>query len=122
VNTPDTAGALQEIFSELQRLSGTAPDDEELQRVKNYRAGHFLMGASSREGLIGQVAFVDQHDLGPDWLPTYLQRLQSITPEAVRAAAAQFDPKTMTVVVAGDLSKIKSGITGIEALQGASFH
>jgi hypothetical protein len=50
------------------------------------------MGASSREGLIGQLQFVDHHELGADWLPGYLQRLQAVTPEGVRRAAAEIDP------------------------------
>jgi predicted Zn-dependent peptidase len=119
VNTPDTAPALREIFRELARLSGEPLDPQELRRVQNYRAGHFLMGASSREGLIGQLQFVDHHELGADWLPGYLQRLQAVTPEGVRRAAAEIDPSRMTIVVAGDLSRIKSEIDGIEALKGA---
>ncbi len=121
VNTPDTAAAIQEIFKELGHLAADGPDAAELKRVQNYRAGHFLMGASSREGLIGQVAFVDRYELGPDWLPGYIQRLQSVTPRGVRDAAAKFDVSRMTIVVAGDLSRIKSGIEGIEALKGAEF-
>ncbi len=121
VNTPDTAAAIQEIFKEIVRLSTTAPDDDELQRVQNYRAGHFLMGASSREGLIGQVQFVDRHELGTEWLTNYLQRLQRVTPEGVHQAAREIDPMRITVVVAGDLSKIKSEIEGIDALHGADF-
>jgi predicted Zn-dependent peptidase len=79
------------------------------------------MGASSREGLIGQLSFVDQHDLGPDWIAGYLRRLQAVTPEGLRRAAGDFEPSRMTIVVAGDLSRIKSGIEGLEALKGAAF-
>lgn len=122
VNTPDTAAALREIFKEIARLAASAPDPQELKRVQNYRAGHFLMGAASREGLISQVAFVDRYDLGADWLPGYLQRLQSVTPDGIRTAAQLFDPSRMTVVVAGDLSTIKYELQGVEALKGADFH
>ena len=121
VNTPDTAPALREIFRELSRLAKDPLDPQELKRIQNYRAGHFLMGASSREGLIGQLQFVDHHELGPDWLPGYLQRLQAVTPDGVRRAAAEIDPAGMTVVVAGDLSRIKSDLVGIESLNGADF-
>ena len=119
VNTPDTAAALGEILREISRLSAEAPDSQELRRIQNYRAGHFLMGASSREGLVGQLQFVDRHQLGADWLPGYLQRLQAVTPEGVRQAAMEINPSRMTIVVAGDLSRIKSDLAGIEALQGA---
>jgi zinc protease len=122
VNTPDTAAALREIFRETTQLAATAPSPEELKRVQNYRAGHFLMGASSREGLINQLAFVDQHHLGPEWLPGYVQRIHAVSPDGVRRAAQFFDSSRMTLVVAGDLSKIKSEIEGVEALQGADFH
>ena len=122
VNTPDTADAMREIFREMRRLAEQSSDPAEITRVRNYRAGHFLMGASSREGLIGQLSFVDQYDLGPEWLTGYLQRLQAVTAEGVRQAAGDFDPSRMTVVVAGDLSRIKSAIEGLEALKGADFH
>lgn len=122
VNTPDTANALREIFSEISKLETIEPEAAELTRIKNYRAGHFLLGASSREGLIGQVAFVDRYDLGVDWLPGYLQRLDAVTPDGVRKAAAQLAVSRMTLVVAGDLSAIKYGLEGIEALKGVPFH
>ncbi len=122
INTPDTAAAIREIYAELGRLSAEIPDSGELRRTQNYRAGHFLMGASSRAGLIGQLEFVDRHELGPDWLSGYLQRLQAVTTDGVRLAAAEFDPSRMTIVVAGDLSRIKSELEGIEALKGAVLH
>jgi len=122
VNTPDTATALREIFNEIRGLAASSPSVEELKRVQNYRAGHFLMGASSREGLISQVAFVDRYALSADWLPSYIQRLQAVTPDGVRTAAQLFDPSRMTIVVAGDLSKIKYELEGVDALKGADFH
>jgi len=68
------------------------------------------------------VAFVARYALSADWLPSYIQRLQAVTPDGVRTAAQLFDPSRMTIVVAGDLSKIKYELEGVDALKGADFH
>ncbi len=122
VNAPQTAAALAEIFKELARLRSEAPPADELKLIQNYRAGTFVLGASSRPGLLAQLAFIDQQHLDPDWLTRYVEHVYAVTPEELRAAAAAaLDPQAMTLVVVGDLAKIKTGVLALEALQGAEF-
>jgi zinc protease len=122
VNAPQTAAALAEIFRELERLRAEPPPAEELKRIQNYRAGTFVLGASSRPGLLAQLAFLDQQGLGDDWLTHYVEHVYAVTPAEVRAAAAEaLDPQAMTLVIVGDLAKIKPGVLALEALQGADF-
>lgn len=122
VNTDDTAAALGEVFRELAVLRSTEAPAEELKRVQNYRAGNFVIGASSRQGLVAQLAFVEQQELGDDWLTHYVEHVQAVTPAGVRrAAAAALDPQQMVMVVVGDLAKIKPGILALQALQGADI-
>ena len=121
VNAPQTAAALTEIFAELERLRAEAPPADELRMIQNYRAGTFVLGASSRSGLLGQLAFIDQQGLTDDWLTHYVEHVHAVTPDEVRAAAAALDPQAMTLVVVGDLAQIKPGIIALEALKGAEF-
>jgi len=122
VNAPQTAAALGEIFRELARLRSEPAPAAELQLIKNYRAGTFVLGASSRPGLLAQLAFLDQQGLDDDWLTHYVEHVNAVTPEELRAAAAEaLDPAAMTIVVVGPLAQIKAGIEALEALHGAEF-
>ncbi|HXQ64613.1 MAG TPA: pitrilysin family protein [Steroidobacteraceae bacterium] len=122
VNAPDTAPALAEIFKELERLRSTPPSAEELKAIQNYRAGTFVIGASSRGGLIAQLAFCELQGLPADWLTNYVAHLYAVTPQDVRAAAAEYlDPGEMTLVVLGDLRTLKPAILALPALSGASI-
>ncbi|MEI8297035.1 MAG: pitrilysin family protein [Pseudomonadota bacterium] len=122
VNTADTAAALTEVFAELARLRTVEASAEELRAVQNYRAGNFLIGASSRQGLIGQLQFLQQQELGDDWLVHYVDHLNAVTPADVRRAASEsLDPRQMVLVIVGDLAKIKPAILALQALQGAEF-
>ncbi len=122
VNAPQTAAALGEIFKELARLRSEPPPADELKQIQNYRAGTFVLGASSRPGLLSQLAFLDQQGLGDDWLTHYVEHVYAVTPDEVRAAAAEaLDPQAMTIVIVGDLAKIKASVLALEPLQGAEF-
>jgi predicted Zn-dependent peptidase len=122
INTADTAAALAEVFSELAKLRTVEARADELRAVQNYRAGNFLIGASSRQGLVGQLEFLQQQGLGDDWLVHYVDHLTAVTPADVRHAAEEsLDPHQMVLVVVGDLAKIKPAILALEALQGAEF-
>ena len=61
------------------------------------------MQNASRNGVIGRLAFVDLHGLGPDYLSTYVKRVMAVTPEDVRRAANEYlASDKMTLVVVGD--------------------
>ena len=122
VNAPQTAAALGEIYKELARLRSEPPSDAELQLIKNYRAGTFVLGASSRPGLLAQLAFLDQQGLPEDFLTHYVEHVNAVTPDEVRTAASEaLDPGAMTLVIVGDLKLIKADVLALPALKGAEF-
>jgi zinc protease len=122
VNAPDTAAAIAEIYTELGRLRTEAPPAEELRQIQNYRAGTFVLGAASRGGLLAQLAFIELHGLPDDWLTHYAAHVYAVTPAEVEAAAAaQLDPGAMTLVVVGDLRRLKPAILALPALRGAAI-
>lgn len=121
VNTKDTAPAIRELFAEIARLQREAPPPDELQRVQNLRAGAFVIGASSRGGLLGQLAFLDLHGLPDSWLTDYVKHVYAVTPEQVSKAARDYlPPAKMTMVVVGDLKKIGGEVKAIPQVKAAA--
>lgn len=121
VNSPDTVASLREIFRELARLRAEPPPADELRRIQNYRAGTFVIGASSRTGLLGQLSFLDLHDLPDEWLRDYVKNVYAVAPADLSATAKQhLDPGAMTLVVVGDMKKLGSAIRALPELRGAA--
>jgi predicted Zn-dependent peptidase len=111
-----TGPAIHEIFNEINRLRSDPPTEAEMEGIKNYLAGVFVLQNSSRQGLIGQLAFVDLHGLGDNYLSTYVQKVYATTPQEVSAMAKKYiDPDKMAIVVVGDPDKAKSQLSDYEA-------
>ena len=117
IKADSTGPALNEIYKEIARLQETPPSDAELTSTKNYRNGIFVMSNATRGGLISQFAFMDLHGLPNDWLTTFVQRLYAVTPEQISAATRDhLDPKKMSVVVVGDLKKVRPQLESVPGL------
>jgi len=107
VTTNVTGPSLKEIFYEIQRLQKEPPTEAEMKGIKNYLSGVFIIQNSSRQGIINQLSFVDLHGLGDDYLRTYVQRVNAVTPQQVSAVATKYiKPDEITVVAVGDKQKI----------------
>lgn len=107
VTTAVTGPSLKEIFYEIDRLRKEPPTEEELQGIKNYLAGIFVLQNSNRQGVINQLAFLDLHGLDEKYLTTYVQKIFAITPKEVqRVAQTYLHDDKMTLVVVGDRGKI----------------
>ena len=107
VTTAVTGPSLKEIFFEIDRLQKEPPTADELTGIKNYLAGIFVIQNSSRAGIINQLAFLDLHGLGDDYLNTYVQKVLAVTPADVQRVAQKYLPSDkMAIVVVGDKAKI----------------
>ena len=103
VGSEVTGAALQEIRNEIERLREEPPEEAELQGIKNYLSGIFVLQNSSRAGIIGQLAYLDLHGLPPEYLTRYVERVQAVTPEEVRRITRTYlRPEDMLLVVTGD--------------------
>ena len=112
VTTAVTGPSLKEIFYEIDRLQKEPPTEEELQGIKNYLAGVFVLNNSSRQGVINQLAFVDLHGLDDKYLTTFVQKVFSVTPKDVqRIAQSYLMGDKMTLVVVGDKAKIADQVS-----------
>jgi predicted Zn-dependent peptidase len=107
ITTDCTGKSLGEIFGEIQRLQKEAPAGAELQGIQSYLSGLFVIQNSSRGALIGQLRYVDLQGLGEDYLRTYVQKVNAVTPADVQKMTAEYiKPDQMTIVVVGDKAKI----------------
>ncbi|MEQ1473533.1 MAG: insulinase family protein, partial [Candidatus Acidiferrum sp.] len=96
-----------EIFGEIERLQKEAPSAAELKGIQSYLSGVFVIQNSTRQALIGQLRYVDLQGLGEDYLKTFVQKVNAVTPEDVQRMTAKYiKPDQMTIVVVGDKSKI----------------
>jgi predicted Zn-dependent peptidase len=111
VTTNVTGPSLKEIFSEIDRLQREPPAAEELRAVQNYMAGVFVLQNSSRQGIIGQLEFVDLHGLPENFLTEYVRRIYAITPQAVSESARKYvQDEKATIVVVGDKKVIEEQV------------
>jgi predicted Zn-dependent peptidase len=112
VTSTATGASLKEIFGEIARLQKEAPGAAELKGIQSYLSGLFVIQNSSRGALVGQLRFVDLQGLGDDYLKTWVQKVNAVTPEDVQHMMAQYiRPDAMTIVVVGDKAKITEQLT-----------
>jgi zinc protease len=121
ITTDCTGKSLGEIFGEIQRLQKEAPPEAELKGIQSYLSGLFVIQNSSRGALIGQLRFVDLQGLGEDYLKTYVQKVNAVTPADVQKMTVEYiKPEQMTIVVVGDKAKITEQLAPFAAASGPS--
>jgi zinc protease len=107
VTTQYTGASLKEIFAEIDRLAKAPPSELELKGIQSYLSGLFVIQNSSRGAVIGQLRYVDFQGLGEDYLKTYVQKVNAVTPADVMKVTAEYiKADQMTSVVIGDKAKV----------------
>ena len=121
ITTDCTGKSLGEIFGEIQRLQKEPPADAELKGIQSYLSGIFVIQNSSRGALIGQLRYVDLQGLGEDYLKTYVQKVNAVTPADVQKMTVEYiKPEQMTIVVVGDKAKITEQLAPFAAAGGSN--
>jgi predicted Zn-dependent peptidase len=111
VTTAVTGPSLKEIFAEIDRLQAEPPSAEELQAVKNYAAGTFVLNNSTRGGIINQLEFVDLHGLPETYLRDYVAKVNAVTPATISQMARKYIADDQaTIVVVGDRKTIEDQV------------
>jgi zinc protease len=120
VTTAATGASLKEIFGEIERLQKEAPPAAELKDIQSFLSGLFVIQNSTRGALIGQLRYVDLQGLGEEYLKTYVQKVNAVTPAEVQAMTAKYiKPEEMTIVVVGDKAKITEQLAPYAAMADA---
>ncbi|MEJ1239879.1 pitrilysin family protein [Chryseolinea sp. T2] len=108
VTTEHTGASLQEIAKEVKRLQNEAPSKEELEGIQKYMAGIFVLQNSSPGGIIGQLNFIDYHELDDSYLTNRVKNIYAITPEKVsQITKDNFKYEDMTLVMVGDKKSLE---------------
>jgi len=106
-----TGASIKEILAEIDRLQKEPPSDKEVEGIKNYLSGVFVLRNSTRDGLVNQLEYVDLHKLGDDYLNTYVQRIYGVTPQQVQQMAQKYvNTDKLTMVVVGDKQTVAEQI------------
>jgi predicted Zn-dependent peptidase len=111
VTTSVTGAAIQEIMYEIDRLQNEPPSVEELDGIKNYTAGVFVLQNSTRGGIINVLNFLDLHELPDSYLSGYVSEVFAVTPEQVSGIASKYlREEDMTLVVIGDRGQVSEQV------------
>jgi len=116
ITTASTGPAITEIQKEIKRLQEEPPAATELTNIQRYEDGVFLLRNSSRQGILGNLSFVDFHHLDDSYLTGYVDRIDAVTPAQVQEMAKKYlNIDGMTLVVVGDPAVVKPQLTGFAA-------
>lgn len=122
VTTQYTGASLEEINKEILRLQKEAPSKEELQGIKNYESGIYVLQNSTPGGIIGQLNFLEVHNLPESFLVNKVKNINAVTPAEIQEMAQKYiQPEKMTLIVVGDKEKIKDQIKETESLEPAQI-
>jgi zinc protease len=111
VTTAQTGASLKEIFAEIDRLQSQPPDAKELDGIKNYLAGTYVLQNSSRGGITAQLQYVDLHGLPPTYPNTYVKKVYAVTPQQVTEVAKKYlHDDQATIVIVGDRKLIQEQV------------
>lgn len=108
VQTDATAPALQEMLKEFQALRDTPVPAGELEGVKRFMAGSFVLRQQTVQTIAAQVGGIELHGLSKDTLAKYRERVLAVTAAQVQAAArAHLRAGDLQVVIAGDAARVR---------------
>lgn len=111
VTTEHTGASLEEIQKEIRKLQDETPTQEEMDGIINYESGIYVLQNSTPNGIIGQMVFLDTHDLDDSFLTDKVANMHAITPEKVQEMTRKYiRPENMTLIVVGDREKIERQI------------
>ena len=111
VTTEVTGPAIEEIFKEIELLQSEPPPAAELEGVKNYSAGVFVLQNSTRGGIINVLSYLDHHELPDSYLASYVSNVFAVTPDEVSQIAREYlRDEDMTLVVVGDRSQVSEQV------------
>lgn len=107
VTTESTGASIKEILFEINRLRNEPPSETELQGIKNYMTGIYVLQNSTRGGVINQLEYMNYNELDKNYIDSYIQKINAVTAKDVQTMVQKYllEDK-MTIVVVGDKSKI----------------
>ena len=111
VTTKVTGASIKEILYEIDRLGNEPPKQEELDGIKNYAAGIFVLQNSATFNIANQLSFLKFHGLPDSYLTNYVKNVYAVTPEDVTAIAKNsIKSNELSIVIVGDIKEIRKQV------------
>lgn len=115
VTTEHTGNSIKEILFEINRMRTEPVPAAELQGIKNYMAGLYVLQNSTRFGVIGQLENMNYNGLDKSSIDNYVKNVLAVTPADIQAMAKKYlTEDRMTIVVVGDLAKVNEQLKPYE--------
>lgn len=96
---------LAAVRDTMTKFSAEGPTQQELDDAKTYLTGSYPLSFSSNAGIAGQLSAFQRAGMPVDYVAKRNSLINAITRDDVkRVAKKYFDPKRMTVVVAGTMT------------------
>lgn len=114
VRTDVTDSSLVEFFNEIRAIRDTPVSDAELARAKAYIALGIPGDLESTAQIAGQITALSLFNLPLTWLQEYVTAVNAVTAADVQRVARRYVPDdAATIVVVGDLAKVRAGIEAL---------
>lgn len=114
VRTNATDSAVAEIVREYKRIAAEPVPQEELRGSLTNVVASFPNSVQTVQGLAGRMQTLLQNGQPLNYYNTYLERMSAVTPaDVARMGRERLTPGALTIVVAGDLSKIEAPIRAL---------
>ncbi len=111
VTTADSGAALTEILKEIKLMQSEEVTDAELDGIKNYQAGIFVLQNATRGGIIGQLNNLNVHDLPDEFLTDFVDNIYKVSKEDIQSMVAKYiRPENMALITVGDKKVIEEQI------------
>ncbi|HEY8171365.1 MAG TPA: pitrilysin family protein [Candidatus Limnocylindria bacterium] len=115
VQTEVTADAIKELLAQLQRMRDETPADRELAEVRDFLVGVFPLRFETTAGIAAALEPLAVYNLSDEYWHTYRSQIEAVTPDSVRATAAELvRPDEALVVLTGDASRIRDEVEALD--------
>lgn len=109
-----TVAALELMLDIFAQVGVTPPEASEVEeRVAEFVNG-FVFAFESPAAVVARQMTYRATDFPADWLERYVEGIQAVTPEAIRAVfEAHLDPARMTILVVGDPDRLDAPLESL---------
>jgi len=120
VGTEVTAPALLEVRYELGRMATLPVSDDEVDAARRYLIGTTALSTQTQSGLTEYLLALSVAGLGLDYLRDLPKRLEKVTVDEVRDAAAEYlAPARLPTVIVGDTKAIRDSLETLDTVEEA---
>ena len=96
------------MVAEIWCIRDQSVSAQELVDAKVYFTGSFLLWLDTLAKVVGMLAFIEQNNLGLDYVERYPALINAVTAADVQRVAQKYlDPDTYALAVVADLTKAK---------------